>query len=150
MQLSENGAAFIRSFEGCRLKSYQDSVGVWTIGYGTTRIDGKPVTQGMAITQEEANRLFLVDAERFVKAVTESFSTDVLSRLTQNQFDALVSLSYNIGAGAFRKSTLVRYIAEGKMLEAADQFLRWNKAGGKELRGLTRRRKAERDLFLKV
>lgn len=146
MQLSEHGAGFIRSFEGCRLKAYQDSVKVWTIGYGTTRIDGKPVQPGMVITQLEAERLFLVDAEKFVAAVNESLRVTV----TQHQFDALVSLAYNIGSGAFMKSTLLRLLNDGKATEAALQFLRWNKAGGKELRGLTRRRQAEKALFEKV
>ena len=145
MQTSETGIALIKQFEGCKLTAYQDSVGVWTIGYGWTQpVDGKPIRAGMTIKQETA--------ERLLKTGLVSYESDV-SRLvkvglTQGQFDALVSFTYNLGARSLSTSTLLRKLNAGDYAGAADEFLRWNKAGGKVLNGLTRRREAERALFL--
>ena len=145
MQTSEKGIALIKQFEGCKLTAYQDSVGVWTIGYGGTQpVDGKPIRAGMTIKQETA--------ERLLKTGLVSYESDV-SRLvkvglTQGQFDALVSFTYNLGARSLSTSTLLLKLNAGDYAAAADEFLRWNKAGGKVLNGLTRRREAERALFL--
>ncbi|HIC8803578.1 TPA: lysozyme [Enterobacter asburiae] len=145
MQTSEKGIALIKQFEGCKLTAYQDSVGVWTIGYGWTQpVDGKPIRAGMTIKQETA--------ERLLKTGLVSYESDV-SRLvkvglTQGQFDALVSFTYNLGARSLSTSTLLRKLNASDYAGAADEFLRWNKAGGKVLNGLTRRREAERALFL--
>ena len=145
MQTSDKGIALIKQFEGCKLTAYQDSVGVWTIGYGWTKpVDGKPLRAGMTIKQETA--------ERLLKTGLVSYESDV-SRLvkvglTQGQFDALVSFTYNLGARSLSTSTLLRKLNAGDYAGAADEFLRWNKAGGKVLNGLTRRREAERALFL--
>ena len=145
MQTSDKGIALIKQFEGCKLTAYQDSVGVWTIGYGWTQpVDGKPIRAGMTIKQETA--------ERLLKTGLVSYESDV-SRLvkvglSQGQFDALVSFTYNLGARSLSTSTLLRKLNAGDYAGAADEFLRWNKAGGKALNGLTRRREAERALFL--
>ncbi|KLR31087.1 muraminidase [Enterobacter kobei] len=145
MQTSDKGIALIKQFEGCKLTAYQDSVGVWTIGYGWTQpVDGKPIRAGMTIKQETV--------ERLLKTGLVSYESDV-SRLvkvglTQGQFDALVSFTYNLGARSLSTSTLLRKLNAGDYAGAADEFLRWNKAGGKVLNGLTRRREAERALFL--
>lgn len=145
MQTSDKGIALIKQFEGCKLTAYQDSVGVWTIGYGWTKpVDGKPIRAGMTIKQETA--------ERLLKTGLVTYESDV-SRLvkvglTQGQFDALVSFTYNLGARSLSTSTLLRKLNAGDYAGAADEFLRWNKAGGKVLNGLTRRREAERALFL--
>lgn len=145
MQTSDKGISLIKQFEGCKLTAYQDSVGVWTIGYGWTQpVDGKPIRAGMTIKQQTA--------ERLLKTGLVSYKSDV-SRLvkvglTQGQFDALVSFTYNLGARSLSTSTLLRKLNAGDYAGAADEFLRWNKAGGKVLNGLTRRREAERALFL--
>jgi GH24 family phage-related lysozyme (muramidase) len=145
MQTSDKGISLIKQFEGCKLTAYQDSVGVWTIGYGWTQpVDGKPIRAGMTIKQETA--------ERLLKTGLVSYESDV-SRLvkvglTQGQFDALVSFTYNLGARSLSTSTLLRKLNGGDYAGAADEFLRWNKAGGNVLNGLTRRREAERALFL--
>lgn len=145
MQISEKGIGLIKQFEGCKLTAYQDSVGVWTIGYGWTQsVDGKPIWAGMTIKQETA--------ERLLKTGLVSYESDV-SRLvkvgmTQGQFDALVSFTYNLGTRSLSTSTLLRKLNAGDYAGAADEFLRWNKAGSKVLNGLTRRREAERALFL--
>ncbi|MGV4147046.1 lysozyme [Citrobacter freundii] len=145
MQTSDKGIALIKQFEGCKLTAYQDSVGVWTIGYGWAQpVDGKLIRAGMTIKQETA--------ERLLKAGLISYESDV-SRLvkvglTQGQFDALVSFTYNLGARSLSTSTLLRKLNAGDYAGAADEFLRWNKAGGKVLNGLTRRREAERALFM--
>jgi len=145
MQTSDNGIALIKQFEDCKLTAYQDSVGVWTIGYGWTQpVDGKTIRAGMTIKQETA--------ERLLKTGLVSYESDVSRlvkvRLTQGQFDALVSFTYNLGARSLSTSTLLRKLNAGDYAGAADEFLRWNKAGGKVLNGLTRRREAERALFL--
>ncbi|EMA2416325.1 lysozyme [Citrobacter freundii] len=145
MQTSEKGIALIKEFEGCKLTAYQDSVGVWTIGYGWTQpVDGKSIRAGMTIKQETA--------ERLLKTGLVSYESDVYRLvkvgLTQGQFDALVSFTYNLGARSLSTSTLLRKLNAGDYAGAADEFLRWNKAGGKVMNGLTRRREAERALFL--
>ena len=145
MQTSDKGIALIKQFEGCKLTAYQDSVGVWTIGYGWTKpVDGKPIRAGMTIKQETA--------ERLLKTGLVSYENDVSRlvkvNLTQGQFDALVSFTYNLGVRSLSTSTLLRKLNAGDYAGAADEFLRWNKAGGKVLNGLTRRREAERALFL--
>lgn len=145
MQTSDKGIALIKEFEGCKLTAYQDSVGVWTIGYGWTKpVDGKPIRAGMTIKQETAERLLKTGLVSYESDVSRLVKVD----LTQGQFDALVSFTYNLGARSLSTSTLLRKLNAGDYAGAADEFLRWNKAGGKVLNGLTRRREAERDLFL--
>ena len=145
MQTSEKGIALIKQFEGCKLTAYQDSVGVWTIGYGWTQpVDGKPIRAGMTIKQETAERLLKTGLVIYESDVSRLVKVG----LTQGQFDALVSFTYNLGARSLSTSTLLRKLNAGDYAGAADEFLRWNKAGGKVLNGLTRRREAERALFL--
>lgn len=145
MQTSEKGIALIKQFEGCKLTAYQDSVGVWTIGYGWTQpVDGKPIRAGMTIKQETAERLLNTGLVSYESDVSRLVKVGV----TQGQFDALVSFTYNLGARSLSTSTLLRKLNAGDYAGAADEFLRWNKAGGKVLNGLTRRREAERALFL--
>lgn len=148
MQTSPEGIALIKKFEGCRLTAYPDpgTGGVpWTIGYGWTHpVDGKPVRPGMTIDQATADRLLkigLVSYENYVLKL-------VRVKLTQGQFDALVSFAYNVGSRALSTSTLLKKLNAGDIKGAADEFLRWDKAGGKVMPGLTNRRKAERDVFL--
>ncbi|MEH4621306.1 lysozyme [Enterobacter roggenkampii] len=145
MQTSDKGIALIKQFEGCKLTAYQDSVGVWTIGYGWTQpVDGKPIRAGMTIKQETAERLLKTGLVRYESDVSRLVKVG----LTQGQFDALVSFTYNLGARSLSTSILLRKLNAGDYAGAADEFLRWNKAGGKVLNGLTRRREAERALFL--
>lgn len=134
------GVDLIKSFEGLELKAYKDIVGVLTIGYGST---GPHVKEGQTITEQEAEALLLKDMERFESGV-ESLAT---AALTDNQFAALVSLSFNVGLGNLKSSTLLKLLNAGDYAGAANQFPRWNKAGGKEVAGLTRRRLAEQALF---
>ena len=140
MNPSEAGLALIRKFEGLRLSAYKCPAGVPTIGYGTT----KGVKMGQAITRDEADRLLREDAKRLASHITAL----VKVKLSQHQFDALVSFVYNVGPSAFAGSTMLRLINQGLYADAARQFQRWNKAGGEVLPGLTRRRAAERDLFM--
>lgn len=134
------GVDLIKSFEGLRLNAYQDSVGVWTIGYGST----KGVKRGQRVTEEEAEELLREDLATAEAGVDGAITEEI----TDNQFAACVSLAFNVGTAAFKKSSIVKYINAGDVLPAADRFLLYNKAGGKVLTGLTRRRKAERALFL--
>ena len=134
------GLNLIKDFEGLRLNSYRDAVGVWTIGYGHTGTAGP----GQRITNAQATALLREDVATFENAVTRAVRVPI----TENQFAALVSFTYNVGSGALNSSTLLRRLNAGDTLGAADEFLRWNRAGGQVLAGLTRRRVAERDLFL--
>lgn len=142
---SEAGKNLIKEFEGFRATAYICPAGVVTVGYGTTRIQGKAVQLGTTITTDEADMLLEEDLKSFEDAVNQN----VREEISQNQFDALVAFVYNVGAGNFKKSTLLKKINAGEFNQAADEFLKWNKAGGKVLKGLTRRRTAERELFLR-
>lgn len=145
MEMSKNGLALLKSFEGCELTAYQDSVGIWTIGYGWTQpVNGKPVSQGMTITQGTADSLLCSGVVQYEKGVTGLVRVDV----NQNQFDALVDFAYNLGVRALEGSTLLKKLNAGDYAGAADEFPKWNKAGGKVLNGLVKRRAAERSLFL--
>ena len=146
MKTGERGLALIKEFEGCKLSAYQCPAGIWTIGIGSTHYgDGTPVTKNRTLpTEKAAIALLAATIGQYEKAVNA-----MGVELTQNEFDALVCLCYNIGAGNFLKSTLVKMLKAGDdKAEIAQQFLRWNKAGGKSLAGLTRRRNAEAELFL--
>lgn len=143
MKLDNEGKKFIKSWEGFRATPYLCTGGVPTIGWGTT----KGITmKHPAITREQADQWFDRDIRVFENAVNKAVKVD----LNQHQFNALVSFTYNVGVGALQNSTLLRVLNERAYLEAADQFLRWNKSGGKVTTGLVRRRNAERDLFLKT
>jgi lysozyme len=143
MKTSQPGVELVKSFEGLHLQAYQDPVGIPTIGYGTTIIDGDAVQMGATISEDEANDYLIADLE-----ASENFVNKLVTQpLTQPQFDACVSFVYNLGPGNFRKSTLLRMINNGDIESAQPQFLRWNRAGGNVLRGLTRRRLAEATLF---
>ena len=140
MTINSEGVKLIKSFEGMELEAYLDAVDVWTIGYGHT----KTAEPGMHITEAQAEELLRQDLEEFEEAVTEAVQVSI----NPNQFSALVSFCFNLGAGSLFESTLLRLLNQGDFQGAADQFPRWNKAGGQVLEGLTRRRKAERALFL--
>jgi GH24 family phage-related lysozyme (muramidase) len=140
MTINQDGLNLIKSFEGLYLDAYIDPVGVWTIGYGHT----EGVYEGMTITEAEAEELLRKDLAEFEAAVSEAVQVS----LNDNQFSALVSFTFNLGAGSLFESTLLKLLNQGDFQGAADQFPRWNKAGGQELPGLTRRRQAERALFL--
>ena len=146
MRISEAGVDLIKAFEGCKLEAYQDSVGVWTIGYGHTGpVNGEKITAGLTITKQDAEELIYNDIAQFEDGVNKL--TQELD-ITQGMFDALVCFAYNVGLGNLAKSTLLKLLKQNKVLEASEQFKHWNKAGGKELAGLTRRRNAEAELFL--
>lgn len=146
MNISQNGINLIKGFEGLRLQPYLDSVGVPTIGYGSTYcICGSKITmQSKPITEAVAEFMLRTNVQIYVDAVNKA----ITKIPTQNQFDAMVSLCYNIGVGNFSKSTLVKKFNQGDIQGTADQFPRWNLAGGKVLQGLVNRRAKERVLFL--
>lgn len=139
MKISEQGSQLIKHFEGFRNKAYQDIVGVWTIGYGCTH----GVKAGMTIIQEQGEAMLMRELDQFERAVDRLVIVD----LNQNQFDALVSFAYNLGVGILQTSTLLKRLNAGDYAAVPAQMLRWNKAGGKEVSGLTRRREAEGVLF---
>jgi GH24 family phage-related lysozyme (muramidase) len=138
---SKAGIDLIKRFEGLRLVAYLDAVGVPTIGYGHTR----SVHMGQRVSEAEADAMLKDDLTRFEHAVNDYVSVEI----NQHEFDALVSFAFNVGADALRRSTLLRLLNEGKRQGAAEQFLRWDKAGGRRLDGLKARRTEERDLFLR-
>ena len=131
----------IKEWEGLRLTAYKPTPNdVWTIGWGHT----KTAKQGMTITEEEAQRLFNSDVSWAVEAVNKLVKVP----LNQAQFDALVSFVFNVGETAFARSTLLKKLNLGDYSGAANEFPRWNKQAGKALKGLTRRRAHEQELFL--
>lgn len=138
----------IQQFEGLKLKAYKDSVGIWTVGFGNIfNLDtGNPIKEGDEISLETAERWLKIEVDNLQAKMRKVITVP----LNDNQWTALTSLAYNIGFGAFKRSTLLRLLNAGASKEeVAKQILRWNKAGGKEIKGLTNRRKAESNLFLK-
>jgi GH24 family phage-related lysozyme (muramidase) len=148
MRTSQAGIDLIHSFEGLRLKAYPDpgtGGSPWTIGWGsTTDEQGRPIEPGTVWTRERADARFRQHLAQFEQAVRNALGD---APVTQNQFDAMVSLAYNIGRAAFRRSTLVRKHRAGDYAGAAREFLRWNRAGGRVMAGLTRRREAEARMY---
>lgn len=139
-QSSRKGLGLIQQFEGCKLSAYLCPAGVWTIGWGRTI----NVKRGDSCTQAQADAWLVQEYDAFERKVRALIKVAV----TPNQLGALVSFAYNVGVGALQFSTLLRLLNQGDHAGAAAQFARWNKAGGKTLAGLTRRRKAEADLFV--
>ena len=139
MAISQEGIALIKRFEGCELKSYRCSAGVPTIGYGST----KGVSMDMEITQERAEALLIEDISDFEEEVNKCVKVP----LTQNQFDALISWTFNLGPTNLKNSTLLKVLNNKDYEGVPAQIKRWNKAGGKVLQGLIRRREAEALLF---
>lgn len=140
MDWTDYALPLIRKWEGLRLSAYLCPAGVPTIGYGTT---GPEVRIGMTWTKAQAEAALASDVTEFAREVRALVKVPV----SPQQFAALVSLAYNIGTGALRKSTLLRLLNAGDYKGAGQQFDRWNKAGGKALAGLTKRRAEERRLF---
>ena len=145
MSTSDKGVDLICEFEGKRLTAYDDGVGVWTIGFGTIKYpNGVRVKKGDTCTLDQAKEYMRHDLIEFEYTVNSSVKVP----LNQNQFDALVSLAYNIGSNAFKSSTLVKKLNTGDYQGAADQFNVWINAGGKRMQGLVNRRDKEKLLFL--
>lgn len=144
MRISPKGLALIKEFEGLRTVAYLCPANVWTIGYGHTSAAGDPnVFPGMRITADQAEAILIRDLDQYEDAVLAA----VKRPLTQGQFDACVSLCYNIGRRAFAGSTVVRRINAGRMQDVPAAFMMWTKAGGRDLPGLVRRRRAETALW---
>lgn len=154
MKLNNQGIALIKNFEGLRLNAYRDIAGVWTIGYGSTRYhDGKVIKPGDKLTGEaEASALLANSLSQYIDAVNRL----VKVALNQDQFNALVSFAYNVGADALGRSTLLKKLNQLDYAGSADQFLLWDKitdpTTGKKVRckPIANRRKQERELFLKL
>ncbi|AGN34073.1 endolysin [Aeromonas phage pIS4-A] len=143
MKLSQRGIDLIKQLEGYSSKAYPDPAtggAPWTIGYGTT----KGVKPGMVITAQQAEKMLRDDVAKFESGV----SSLITAPTTQGQFDAMVSLAYNIGLGNFGKSTLLKKHNARCYTCAADQFRVWNRANGKVMNGLTKRRAAEREVYM--
>lgn len=139
MNIGTKGLEMIKHFEGLELNAYQCAAGVWTIGYGHT----KGVQKGMVISEDTANEMLVEELNEYENYI----NTLVNVELNQNQFDAMVSWVYNLGGGNLKASTLLKVLNAGDYAGVPAQMMRWNKAGGKVLEGLTRRRQAEADLF---
>lgn len=145
MKTTDHGRKLLEQREGVKLEAYKDSVGVWTIGVGHTSMAGVPtVAKGLRITAAQADEILSRDLKKFEASVTAAIARP----LVDHEFDALVSLCFNIGGHAFTNSTVVKKINAGDKAGAADHFLDWSKAGGKTLQGLVNRRKSERMQFI--
>ena len=149
-KVNQEGLELLKAFEGLHalkqgsegvyVEAYLDPVNVWTIGWGCT----EDIHEGMKITVTQAEEMLKKELDKFEAAVANA----VQVQINENQFSALVCFSYNVGARALFESTLLKLLNQGKFQEAADQFLRWDKAGGQVFLGLSRRRRSERSLFL--
>ena len=139
MKISNNGLDLVKHFEGLVLEAYKCPAGVWTIGYGHT----KDVQPGDEWSEDHAEHMLEVEMEEYEKYINDLVTVE----LNQNQFDAMVSWVYNLGSSNLQASTLLKVLNAGDYEGVPAQIMRWNKAGGKVLEGLTRRRQAEADLF---
>ena len=139
MQYSKQGMALTEQFESCRLEAYQDSKGVWTIGWGHTL----GVEQGMTCSQIQADQWLLDDVQLAANAVNQL----VKGGMTQEEFDALTDFVFNVGIGNFQKSTLLADMNANNVQGAIDEFEKWDMSGGQHVAGLLRRRDAEKALF---
>jgi len=139
MNISQEGLSLIKKFEGCELEAYKCAAGVWTIGYGST----KGVKESDTVSQEEAEKLLLHEMEEYEGYINDMVNVD----LEQNQFDAMVSWVFNLGPANLKASTLLKVLNAKDYEGVPAQIKRWNKAGGKVLQGLIRRREAESLLF---
>lgn len=147
MKVSKAGLNLIKEFEGVKLTAYKCPAGIWTIGIGHTAAAGPPkVEPGMTITLQEAYDILNRDLDQYEAAVNKFVKVP----LSQNQFDALVSFVYNVGVGAFQKSTLLKKLNAGQYSAVPGELMKWTKAGGRELPGLVRRRRAEASLWRDV
>jgi lysozyme len=145
-RINAAGLRLIKSFEGFEPKWYRDPVGIWTIGFGHTDAAGAPkhaTSKGLVLSDEAATEILANDLGQYAAAVEKAVKVP----LNDNQFAALVSFTYNVGAGALAKSTLVKKLNAGNYGAVRSELAKWNKAGGKVLKGLTRRRAAEASLF---
>lgn len=142
MKINEAGLSLIKSFESCKTKAYRDVVGIWTIGWGHTGVE---VKDGLEWSQARCDEQLATDLAKFEQGVT----TALLLQASPNQFAAMVAFAFNCGLGAFKSSTLLRCFNKRNTADAAEEFLKWCKAGGVVVPGLLRRRKAERELFLR-
>lgn len=147
MRITNEGINLLHEFEGCKLEAYLCPAKVWTIGWGNTFYeDGSQVKKGDVVTQERADQLFLSIANKFAESVKKA----LLQPISENKFNAMVSFAYNVGTGNLKKSTLLKKVNINPDDESIrDEFMKWNKAAGVVLNGLTRRRKAEADLYFK-
>lgn len=145
-RLNAAALSLVKSFEGFEPKWYRDPVGIWTIGYGHTDAAGSPkyaTSKGLVLTEGGATEILARDLDQYAAAVERTVKVP----LNDNQFGALVSWCYNVGPGAVGKSTLVRKLNAGDYASVPAELAKWNKAGGKTLKGLVRRRAAEADLW---
>ena len=144
MEMSESGLTRLLEREGMRRTAYRDSAGIWTICVGHTTAAGPPkVRPGMKCTLAECRQILMRDVAQFEKCVEKA----ITQPMSQHQFDAMVSLAFNIGCHAFRRSTVVREFNRGHEQHAADAFRMWKKAGGRVVQGLVNRRESERNQF---
>jgi lysozyme len=143
MSVSQNCIAITKQFEGCKFTAYKCPAEKWTVGYGHT---GPDVYEGLTIDQVRADQILMIDMIGAQNTVNNFLKVQV----NQNQFDALCDFVFNVGAGNFKSSTLLKLVNEKKFDEAAKEFANWTKGGGKVLPGLVKRRAAEAELFSKV
>lgn len=146
LKISQNGIDELIHSEGIRYQAYKDSVGFWTIGVGhLINLETEKHLLTATLTKNQVMTMFRLDISRFEDCVNKLVKVP----LNQNQFDALVSFSFNLGCNALRRSTLLEKLNNGDFLGASNEFKKWNKAGGRAIKGLTLRREREKQLFIK-
>ncbi len=148
MKISDRAVEINAEFEGFFEHAYLDPVGIWTVGYGTTYLNGRRVRQGDRMPKDVAKAYMKKELQNYLDMALRHVKPEIAQRLNQNQLDAIAIFTYNVGPGNFSKSSFLTLLNRGDFAGAAPRLLLWNKAKGKVLRGLTRRRQAEMDLFL--
>jgi len=144
MKISKQGIALIKHFESYEMKAYKCPAGVWTIGWGFTRVNGLKIKKGDIMTLKAADLELIKQLKIYENVVKKVI---IINKINQNQYDALVSLCYNIGGSSFRKSDIVQLVNSRNFIGACKIFNLWSKAAGKRSKGLLRRRMSERNLF---
>lgn len=144
MNLSDNGYEVIKSFEGVKNKAYKDSVGIWTVGIGFITVDGQKVNESTTLTNDQIKEQFFKQITTYENAV----NSYVTSEISQNQFDALVSFTFNLGTGSLKSSTLLKKVnIDPSDSTITTEFAKWCKAGGRVIEGLAKRRAQEAKLY---
>lgn len=148
MNVSDRAVELNADFEGFFENAYLCPAKVWTVGYGTTYLNGRPVRPGDKMTKTEAKAYMKKELQEYLQNALKYVNKEIAAKLNQNQLDSIALFTYNVGVGNFAKSSFLKLMNAGDLVGAPEKMLLWDKAKGKVLRGLQRRRKVERDLFL--
>lgn len=147
MKFSKTAVEMNKGYEGFFPKAYLCPAGIWTVGYGTTFINGRKVTSSDRMTKEEATAYLVMDMQKHLDGAAKYIKPEIKAQLNQNQIDAITLFTYNLGVGRFSKTPFLQALNAGDFKNCSEKMLQHNKGGGKVLKGLVRRRAEEKALF---